>query len=227
MTSRSVPSSVINRTRKAELQALHGASSQLVRLEWITATGGTLNIAHGVNAGETKTLQVNDVVPAIYGAPGFRSKDDLDAADRIVSIDEEVTWYFANDFKFGNLAELVIIQKLKSDYLQSDGTGTGAVWTPDSAPAWVVDSLIGYDLVFSDRRFKIISNTALKVTVDLPSLPLPNALPGAAQFEIYESIEWFPIRDDPQARGASLAPLGDQLILQGVACSRIQRAGRA
>ena len=44
----------VNEMMKREAMALYSQASQRFRIEWITESGGTLNVPHNVNVGATK-----------------------------------------------------------------------------------------------------------------------------------------------------------------------------
>lgn len=204
---------------KREAMTLYGPSSQRVRLEWITESGGVFNAPHDVYVDPVKTPNVSDNVPGIWGPVMRDQRERITLADLALSIDQLGFWYFANDLNLANRKELVILQHVRDQYYTGAGTGLATVWTPDVAPSWTVDEWIGYWLVFSDRRFKVLSNAMLDVTVDLG---VDGILPtGSTTAELQQLIEWYPVRDDLAVSAGAMSPLNEIAIFQSVFVSRI------
>lgn len=202
---------------------LYGHSSELFRLEWVTETGGTLNVSHNEYVGATKTTQVDLNIPGIWGPVMRDQRERIDIDGMMVSIDQLGFIYFANDLNLAGKDKLVILQHVKDKYYSGAGVGAAAVWTPDTAPAWTVDEWISYWLVFTDRRFKITDNDAGTLTIDLGSGTLPTSSTSA---EIMRLIEWHPVRRDLGVAAGALSPLNERLIFQSVFVSRIPVTGQ-
>ena len=219
----------VSKVLKGEVSALYGVSSQRCRLEWVTVSGGVLNSPHNINVGETKTLQVNEDVAGIWSPVMRDQRERVKFEDQVVMVDQLGFWYFANDLNLAGLQEILILQKFKDKYYTAAGTPASAVWTPTEAPSWSVDEWISYWLVFSDRRFKITSNTTTAITVDLTSgIPASKqSLPaGSNTGEIMGLVEWYPVRRDLGIEGGALSPLNAETIFQSVFVSRIPVTGR-
>ncbi len=219
-----VKSSHVNKMLKAEVSALYGHSSGLFRLEWVTETGGTLNVPHDESVGSTKTTQVQTDVPGIWGPVMRDQREQIRVDGMMISIDQLGFVYFANDLNLQGKDQLVILEHVKDKYYSGAGTGAAAVWTPNTPPAWTADEWITYWLVFSDQRFKITDNAAGNVTVDLVGNTLPTSSTTA---EIMRLIEWYPVRRDLGVVAGAIAPLNEQVIFQPIFVSRIPIAGQS
>lgn len=208
----------INKMNNLEAESLYGGSSQIVRLEWITKTGGTPNPAYGVNEGATPTTNVLDNVAAIWGPVQRDQKEKTTISEETLSIDQQGFWYFANDLNLTGKPDLLILNRKMDKAYSGDGTSAAAIWTPDTAPAWTVNEWTGYWLVFPTSRFKILSNTVSALTVDLDGETLPV---GSNTGEILTFVKWKPTRDDLSTPGGSLSPLGQEGIYQSILCNRL------
>lgn len=224
-----VSSKHVGKMLKAEIAAIQGHSSGLFRLEWVTKTGGTLNVPHNEPVGATVSVNIESDVPGIWGPVMRDQRERISIDGNMISIDQLGFVYLSNDLNLQGRDELLILQHVKDKYFTGAGTGAAAVWTPDDAPAWTADEWITYWLVFSDRRFKITDNAAGNLTVDLTtereianqSLPAPSTTAEIMQF-----VEWHPVRQDPGVVAGALSPLNEQVIFQSVFVSRIPIAGQ-
>ncbi len=218
-----VKSSHVSKMLKTEIAAIHGHSSGLFRLEWITETGGTLNVPHNEYAGATETVNVLADVAGMWGPVMRDQRERIEIDGNMISIDQLGFVYLSNDLNLQGKDKLVILEHVKDKYYSGSGTGSGSVWTPGTAPAWTADEWITYWLVFSDRRFKITDNAAGTVTVDLAGGTLPEASTAA---EIMRLIEWHPVRRDLGVAAGAISPLNEQMIFQPIFVSRIPIAGQ-
>ncbi len=222
-----VKTSHVSKMLKAEISAIHGHSSGLFRLEWITQAGGTLNAPHNELLGATDTVNIENDVAGMW-APVMRDQRERISLDgNMISIDQLGFVYFANDLNLQGRDKLLILQQVKDKYYSGAGTGSESVWTPGTAPAWTADEWITYWLIFSDRRFKITDNAAGNLTVDLTSEPGGQSLPtSSTNAEIMRLIEWHPVRRDLGVAAGALSPLNEQMIFQAVFVSRIPIVGQ-
>jgi len=214
---------------KAEFSAIYGHSSCRFRLEWITQTGGTLNVPHDELVDATDAVNIENDVAGMWGPVMRDQREKISIDGNMISVDQLGFVYFANDLNLQGRDNLVILQHVKDKYYIGAGTGAASVWTPDAAPGWTADEWITYWLVFSDRRFKITDNAAGNVTVDLTSEhEIANrSLPASSTTaEIMQLIEWHPVRRDPGVVAGALSPLNEQMIFQSVFVSRIPIVGQ-
>lgn len=219
---RNVPAKHIQAYLKQEVATLYGGTSQLVRLEWETETGGALNAAHGKNTGATKVTHILDNVQAMWGPVQENQRERIKLEGLALNIDQNGFWYFDNARNLAAKPKMVILHRLKDKFYSGLGTGALAVWTPDVAPGWTVDEWAGYDLVFSDRRFKVLSNTTTALTVTLDGGTLPA---GSTTGEVLKLVEWYPVRESLDVLGGSFAPMGLESIFQSVYCQRMSTVG--
>lgn len=219
----------VKKMLKQETAVLYGPTSQRVRLEWRTETGGTLNKPHNIYVGATITVNVLDNVVAIFGSFKSDQRERINLDRLALSIDQLGFWYFANNLQLADKNNLLILQHIKDKYYSGNGTGSGSVWTPDTDPSWTADEWIGRWLVFPDRRFKITDNGTESLTADLTSDPKDggNILPtSSTQGKIMGLAEWYPVRNNLALQAGAIAPLETEMIFQAVFCSRIPIAGR-
>ena len=224
-----VSSKHVAKMLKTEISAIYGHSSGLCRLEWITQTGGSLNVPHDELVGATDAVNIENDVAGMWGPVMRDQRERVSIDGNMISIDQLGFVYFANDLNLQGRDKLVILQHVKDKYYTGAGTGAGSVWTPGTAPAWTADEWITYWLVFSDRRFKITDNAAGNVTVDLTSEhEIANqSLPASSTTaEIMRFVEWHPVRADPGVVAGALSPLNEQVIFQSVFVSRIPITGQ-
>ena len=222
-----VSSAHVSKMLKTEISAIYGHSSGLFRLEWITQSGGTLNVPHDELLGATDTVNIENDVSGMW-APVMRDQRERISIDgNMISIDQLGFVYFANDLNLQGRDKLIILQHVKDKYYSGAGTGAAAVWTPGTAPAWTAEEWITYWLVFSDRRFKVTDNAAGNLTVDLASEPGGQALPtSSTSAEIMRLIGWHPIRQDSGVVEGALSQMNEQVIFQSVFVSRIPITGQ-
>ena len=218
-----VPSKHIDRMFKREKSLLYGHSSELFRLEWVTSTGGTLNVPHDAYVGATEMIQVEADVSGIWGPVMRDQRERIDLDGLMVSIDQLGFVYFDNNLNLQGRDKLMILQNVTDKVYSGAGVGAASVWTPGTAPAWTVDEWITYWLIFSDRRFKITGNAVGDVTVDLNGGTLPTESTSA---KIMRLIEWYPVRADLGVAAGAVSPINDQLIFQSIFVSRIPITGR-
>lgn len=211
----------ISKVRSVEIAALNGPASQNIRLEWITESGGTHNAPNDTNEGAVKTTHVLDV-PAIWGPVNTDQKEKTRLDQNNMSIDQVGFWYFSKTLDLADKKELVVIHKVKDTYFSGAGTTAAAIWTPDVAPSWTIDQWKGHWILFGDNRFKVLSNTDSALTVDLDGGALPV---GSNVGSIYILVIWNPVRDGLGLPSGATSPLGDELVLQSVYCSRQELIG--
>ena len=212
----------INKMNNLEAAAINSPSSQLVRLEWITEVGGTYLESQRVFEGATLTTNVLDNIPAIWGPVQRDQREKTRIFDQTISIDQQAYWYFDNAQNLSYLDKLMILQRVMDLLFSGDGTAAAAVWTPDAVQAWIVNQWKGYWLVFPTTRFKILSNDATSVTVDLDGGTLPV---GSTAGEILTFVKWRAVKDDLSNPGGSMSPLGQEGIFQSVLCTRLGTVG--
>ena len=205
----------INKIRSIEIAALNGPSSQDVRLEWVTISGGTYNAPNDVYVEATKSVNILDV-RAIWG-PESDDEEKSSLDENKMEINQNGYWYFSKTLDLSNTPELVILHKVKDTYYKAAGTTLADVWTPNTAPTWSVNQWQGYWLVFPDSRFKILNNDTTSITVDLDGGALPV---GSNIGEILRLVVWNPIRDDLSVPGGVTSPLGGELTFQSIYSSR-------
>ncbi len=219
----------VSKVLKAETSLLYGQSSQRCRLEWITSTGGVLNEPRNLMVGKTDTLVVSADVAGIWGPVMRDQRERVNLDGAMISIDQLGFWYFPHSLNLANKDDLIILQKNKDRYYTGAGVGASAVWTPDTAPTWTVDEWIKHWLLFSDRRFRVTSNTTAAVTVDLTTgvpTDLQTLPTDSTSGELIGLAEWYPVRKDLGFAGGALSPLGAGTIFQSIFCSRIPVVGR-
>jgi len=222
-----VKSSHVNKLLKVETSALYGHSSGLFRLEWITQTGGTLNIPHNERPDATDLTNIMADVPGIWGPVMRDQRERISVDGNMISIDQFGFVYFANDLNLQGKDNLIIYEHVKDPSHTGAGTGAAAIWTPGEAPGWTADEWITYWLVFSDRRFKIADNAVDNLTVTLASEPNGLGLPtDSTSAAIMRLIDWHSVRRDLGVVAGSLAPINEQMIFQSIFVSRIPIAGQ-
>lgn len=204
--------------RNIEAASLYGVSSQLVRLEWITETGGTFIASRNAYEGATPTINVLDNIAAIWGSVQRDQREKLSLEEQSMAIDQQGYWYFDNALNLTGKPNLIILHRVMDELYSGDGTDASDVWTPDDDPSWTTNQWRGYWLVFPTSRFKILSNDGISVTVDFDGGTLPA---GSTAGEILTFIKWKPYRNDLSNPGGSLSPLGQEGVFQSLLCTRL------
>ena len=193
-----VKSSHVNKLLKVETSALHGHSSGSFRLEWITQTGGDLNVPHNELVGATDMINISADIPGIWGPVMRDQRERINVDGNMISIDQFGFVYFANDLNLQGKNNLVIYEHVKDPSYTGAGTGAAAIWTPDG-----------------------------HLTVTLASEPNGLALPtDSTSAAIMRLIEWHPVRRDLGLAAGALAPINEQMIFQSIFVSRIPIAGQ-
>jgi len=213
-----IKSQHINKMRNIEAASIYGVGSQLVRLEWITETGGTFVPSRNAYEGSTKVTNVLDNVAAIWGPVQRDQREKVSLQEQAMAIDQQGYWYFDNSLNLTGKPNLIILHRMMDELYSGDGTDASDVWTPDDDPSWTVNQWRGYWLVFAASRFKILSNDATSVTVDLNDGILPV---GSTAGEILTFVKWDPDRDDLSNPGGSLSPIGQEDVFQSLLCTRL------
>ncbi len=137
--------------------------------------------------------------------------------------------FFDHSLVLAGKENLLILQKGQDKYFTGAGVDAASVWTPAVDPEWTANEWVSYWLVFSDRRFRIVSNTTTALTVDLatgPSQQTTTLPSGSNTGEIMRLIEWYPVRKDLGIDGGALSPMNTNTIFQSVFVSRIPVTGR-
>ncbi|MDD5539912.1 MAG: hypothetical protein PHG61_04380 [Candidatus Marinimicrobia bacterium] len=213
---------------------VYSAEACIVRLEWfgdttdlgdtyLQRTGGsadTLTTGHDDLYGTTPQtisgkgwyLYTEKNIPAYIH---ILNKFDLEKIDNAQIVEGDVVISMATDKYLSGLPKLRIVHCFNTNKVTGTGTGSGAMWTMATA-AWTKNQYVNYWLVFDDRRFRIISNTAITLTVDLAHF----ALPDSGSFTIQSLIEYYPKFEEPSLAAGMDLPLGNDLPLQTLICSR-------
>ena len=207
--------------RKVANKDMYSPLAQSVRIEWETISGGVLKESFQIYEGGTKTEHVQDTQAIIISIDPNRS--NIKQLDSAILTFNPVIIKIETDINLKNSPNFIIAQKLTTEeWGTRSGIGASAVWTPEDVPNWTVDQYKGHWLWFSDRRFEIISNTAIAVTVELRDQVLPTALTGA---DIIEVQEWFPVMNNPSLSDGLRTTLGTEQLWQTILCTQLPVPG--
>lgn len=147
-----------------------------------------------------------------------------------------------NDLNLRSKDNLRFIQMINSVRITGTATGSGNTWT-DSSKSWTTDQWKGYYFVLSNKRFKILSNTATVLTIEPAGLEIDDDLDfdsAESEFEdcditmggeedtisytIQPTIAWYPKLLSPGI--GAFVVIGDEIPLQTIFCSREQQSGQ-
>jgi len=198
--------------------ALYGGVGQDVRIEWITKSGGIADNVWDVTTGGTDTTNILNARGIVMDAERYQGK--LRIVENAIEYQHNVIWLLETDVNLKNQTNFILLQLLKDQYNSGSGTGSGSVWTV-SGSSWTVNQWAGFWLVFSDKRFEIVSNTATQLTVTLAG----ETLPASSSYEIMGIKEWYPFIPAPTLEDTMGLALGDGQLLQSVYCSQVPTKG--
>ena len=207
--------------RKVANSDMYSPLAQSIRIEWETISGGVLKESFQIYEGGTKTEYVQDVQAIISSIDSDRS--NIQQLDSTILTFNPAIVKIETDINLRNSPNFIIAQKLTTEeWGTKAGIGAAAVWTPEDDPNWTIDQWKGHWLWFSDRRFEIVSNIAIAVTVELRDQALPTALTNA---DIIEVQEWFPVMNNPSLSDGLRTTLGNEQLWQTILCTQLPVPG--
>lgn len=135
--------------------------------------------------------------------------------------------------------KLRFVQLLNNNTATGDASYSGQTLT-DSSKSWTTNQWVGYDIVMSDRRYKILSNTATTVTIDPIGQTVLNDTFDTIEtpfdeysytfdetvtisYTIQPTVTWYPKLLSP--RLGAFVTIGNQAPLQTILCSREEQTG--
>ncbi len=225
--------------RLAITDTLYSGEAQSIRIEWygtdtdegstyVARTGGSVDsLTTGFHRGWGQTAQtVDGSTWYLFTETGVAAQihvmDEFDAKryENLKVAVGDVLIYVATSLNLNRRERLHFVQLLDNEKVSGTGIGSGAVWT-DSEAVWTTDQYQGYDLVFSDRRFPILSNTGTVLTVELNGF----SLPASGSYTIQPVIEYMPKIINPDIGDGLNIPIGDEIPLQVILCNKASQSG--
>jgi len=207
----------LDRARKRFERMLQSSVATDIRIEWKTTSGGTTDVVYDIVDSGTDTRNVLDT----KGVLEWVDRVNTDRVENAIAHHRDAIWMINTDVNLKNRENFIIAQKIKDEYEDGSGAGSGSAWTVSAS--WTTDQWKGFWLVFSDKRFLITSNTATVLTVDLDG----DTLPASDDYEIMAIKEWYPIDNVPGLEDNMSANIGNFNLLQGIYCTQIPMQGSA
>lgn len=223
------------RMRQDTLSMLY--SAQMIRIEWeLTNDDGTgveVNVpTAGINTDITGYNKFYKTYPrtsssdqwyrftsTIHGKIHIIDEFDIKHINDTRIVIGDAVILISNDLNLRNKDNLRFIQMIDSVKVTGTATGSGNTWT-DSSKTWTTDQWKGYDFVLSNKRFRILSNTATVLTVEQGGLDIE----GSVSYTIQPTVAWHPKLLSPNI--GAFVVIGDEIPMQTILCSREQQSGK-
>ena len=227
------------RNIKLESQAMiYSGEAHHVRLEWFGNTTD-LGDTYIARTGGSANAFTTDCIPAYRSTPQtisgqslylYTEKDvpayihilnafDVKRMENVSIVSGDILIALSINKYLSGLDKLKIIHPIDANKITGTGTGNGSIWT-DATAEWTKNQYKNYWLIFDDRRFLILSNTATQLTVELGGF----SLPATGAYIIQGIMVYIPKVINPSVADIADLDIGDAPGLQYVICERNYRA---
>ena len=202
----------IQKMEKMTRILINSPFSQVLRIEWITESGGNLVPGWEVYVSEKETKNVSETKGLVTRIPRpiyeQLGREIIDSSPSIIMLKTDINLYNRPNFK--------IVQIIKREYWSDFGAGTGGIFTASQDPCWTDDQWIGYSLLLPDVRYRILDSGSDSVTVDIGDDEFPDrTITG----EIASIVEWYPVYNRPDLGEGALNVIGNSQLFQAVLCT--------